>query len=137
MPPYVSHMPRRVAPERTAVADYVSRRLKRETAAGRGVAAEIARKTGFTSAHVANAKNWGTVGADFEIAMADYWGMTVGELRAAAAAEAGAGLAPFEAAVARVDGIVAPEVIAALRANPPSGRRDDDRAGMGPAPGLP
>lgn len=62
-----------------AVAAYVQARLKRETAP-RGAAAKVAAVTGFSTAHVANAKNHGRIGQDFAEAMAKYWGMTYDEL---------------------------------------------------------
>jgi len=120
--PYTSGMPRRVAAERTAVAEYVQDRLVRETQASRGVAAEIARRTGFSSAHVANAKNHGTVGPDFEIAIASYWGMSVAELRSEASLwKTGLGglLARLDAAAKRLDGIVDTARVQDLRDAPP------------------
>ena len=62
-----------------AVAAYVQARLKRETAP-RGAAAKVAAVTGFSTAHVANAKNYGRIGQDFAEGMAKYWGMTYDEL---------------------------------------------------------
>lgn len=62
-----------------AVAAYVQARLKRETAP-RGAAAKVAAATGFSTAHVANAKNHGRIGQDFAEGMAKHWGMTYDEL---------------------------------------------------------
>lgn len=72
--------------KRRLVAAYVQHRLQLECGddAPRGEASRIAKATGFSTAHVANAKNHGTVGADFAEAMASHWGMTLDGLRAAA-----------------------------------------------------
>ena len=72
--------------KRRLVAAYVQHRLQLECGEGapRGEASRIAKATGFSTAHVANAKNHGTVGADFAEAMAAHWGMTLDGLRAAA-----------------------------------------------------
>jgi transcriptional regulator with XRE-family HTH domain len=66
---------------RERIALYVSQRLKRETAEERGRAAEIAEKTGFSTAHIANAKNGKVrgVGDDLARALAKYWEMTHAE----------------------------------------------------------
>lgn len=60
--------------KRRLVAAYVQHRLQLECGEGapRGEASRIAKATGFSTAHVANAKNHGTVGADFAEAMAAF-----------------------------------------------------------------
>lgn len=57
--------------KRRLVAAYVQQRLITECEV-RGGASRIAKATGFSTAHVANAKNHGTVGADFAEAMAAF-----------------------------------------------------------------
>lgn len=71
------------------VARYVQKRLVVECAE-RGVASRIARELGFTTAHIANAKNYGSVGDKFARAIAAYWGMTYDQLQAVATGKASA-----------------------------------------------
>ncbi len=67
------------------VADYVQQRLAFETARRRGVAAEIARQTGATTAHIATVRlGRSPAGAGFVAQIAGYWGMGVDELYEAA-----------------------------------------------------
>jgi hypothetical protein len=70
--------------ERTdrAVAAYIQARLKAEDKEhGRGRIAEIAKATGFSSAHLANVKNHGGGGDKFARGMATFWGIDFEELR--------------------------------------------------------
>lgn len=72
---------------RSVLAGYVRARLKKEEAEhGRGYQAEVARKTGLSTAHVANVMNrpHQGVGTDALIAFAGFWGMTLGQLEDAA-----------------------------------------------------
>ncbi len=72
--------PRR-ANQRRAVAAYVRQRLRAECATERGVAARIAKATGFTSAHLTNVqKAERGIGDDFAHAIGTYWGMTYQQL---------------------------------------------------------
>jgi hypothetical protein len=74
---------------RRAIGSYVRRRLSEECKT-RGTAAKIARETGFTTAHLTNVqKSERGVGDDFAHAMADYWGMTYGQLEEAASRDRG------------------------------------------------
>jgi hypothetical protein len=71
---------------RLAIAAYVRDRLFRECSARRGVAADIARATGATTAHIANVKNGkATTGDEFARKVARYWNLTYPQLEAAAA----------------------------------------------------
>ena len=70
---------------RSAIVGYVRERLVEECTGHRGKQAEIARVTGFTSAHVANVVSRSRgIGDDFAHALAAYWKMTFAELEAAA-----------------------------------------------------
>lgn len=68
-----------------AIAAYVQGRLQQEyESQPRGYMASLARKVSMSTAHLANAKNKGSVGGDLAQALAKAWGMTWEELRAAA-----------------------------------------------------
>ncbi len=70
---------------RDRLAIYVRDRLRRETGKTRGLQAEIAKATKFSTAHVANVKNGkAKPGDDFARAIAAYWELTLAELEAEA-----------------------------------------------------
>jgi hypothetical protein len=69
------------------VARYVKARLMRELGTTRGAASALARSLGFSTAHIANAKNHGTVGDKLARALAEYWGMTYADLEFIASAQ--------------------------------------------------
>lgn len=77
---------------RQKLTDYISARIAAETKGEgkRGEAAKIAKKTGFSSAHIANVSNGNIrgVGDDFARAMAKFWGMTYAQLEAVATGHA-------------------------------------------------
>lgn len=107
-----------------AISAYVQARLQREyETLPRGHMAGLARKTGMSTAHLANAKNKGSVGPDLAQALAKAWGMTWDELRAAAgvatATERAVALDERypnrEVAIELAAGRVPPEVIRATR----------------------
>src|SRR6266498_3566443 len=64
------------------VGDYVRERLVAECRQKWGQALVIAKRTGFSAAHVSNVKDGHrNVGDSFAMAMADYWGMTYSNLK--------------------------------------------------------
>lgn len=72
---------------RSALAAYVRWRLKKEEEEhGRGYQAEVARKSGISTAHIANILNrpHQGVGMDAATALARYWGMSFAKLTDAA-----------------------------------------------------
>jgi transcriptional regulator with XRE-family HTH domain len=72
---------------RTVLANYVRTRLKKEEQErGRGYQADVARRTGLSTAHVANIMNRPHQGLGIEAmtALAGYWGITLGQLEEAA-----------------------------------------------------
>ena len=107
-----------------AVAAYVQSRLQRDyESEPRGYMASLARKVDMSTAHLANAKNKGSVGGDLAQKLAKVWGMSWDELRAAAgvATASERTLVPDEAypnrevAIELVAAKVPPEVIRAVR----------------------
>lgn len=65
------------------IAEYVQKRLKVECTE-RGAASALARKIGFSNAHIANAKNYGSVGPALIAALAKHWGLTRDQLESLA-----------------------------------------------------
>lgn len=68
-------MVRRASERRGAVTEYAEHRLTREREeSGRGYVARVARKTGFSPAHVSNVANGrAPLGEDFELALSKLW----------------------------------------------------------------
>ncbi len=76
---------------RRIVSDYVSDRLVRECKGTWGKAIDVARKTGFSSAHITNVMNrQRTTGDDFAMAVAKYWGIEYAEMERLAVEHAAA-----------------------------------------------
>jgi len=87
------------------VGDYVRERLVAECRQKWGQALVIAKRTGFSAAHVSNVKDGHrNVGDSFAMAMADYWGMTYSDLERLALERLAERLARYGVAPAAAQG---------------------------------